>query len=107
MTADLWAAEALFQAVHVADLQQTLDIKRHPGLIEVGGIVDSAWAIGHRPSDRSVYAFMAAEGALHAGVTVLLSQWSPWAARGWEAITISVNGEVVRHNAQLGLRIHF
>lgn len=106
--ADIWVEELAFQAVHVADLQQTLAIKHHPHLYESSNVFDAGWAIGPHPSDRQVYAYMAAEAGLHAGVTVLFSRYaSPWLARVWEVVTISVDGATIAHNAKLGLQVRF
>jgi hypothetical protein len=98
--------ESAFQAVHLIDLQQTLDIAKHPRMFERANVFDAGWAIGDHPSDRSVYAFMAGEAVLHAGVTVLLARYcSAWSVRLWEATTISLNGLTVAHNAHIGLAV--
>lgn len=108
MNADLYFEEATFQLVHLADLQQTLQTKHYPNLGESSSIIDAGWAIGRHPSDRSIYAFMGAEGLLHAGVTVLLAKYCPaWTSRVWEITTISVDGATVAHNAHLGLQVRF
>ena len=103
------AEESLFQAVHLVDLEQTLDIHRHNNLQEMG--IDHggcAWAIGHYPSEAQIYAYMSAEAALHFVVTDLLVRYgSPWMVHAFERTTISVNAAVIDSNAHLGLTVRF
>lgn len=106
--ADLYAEEALFQLAHVVDLQQTLDIKHHANLHEGVQFLDAGWLVGRHPSDRTVYAYMSAEGLLHAGMTVLLARYCPaWTARIWEATTISIEGKTIAHNVHTGMQLRF
>lgn len=106
-----WSAEsvteeAVFQAVHLVDLQQTLDIASHRGFFERSSSVDAGWAIGPHPSDRSIYAYLGADALLHLAVTGALVRWAPtWTVRVWEATTISLAGATVAHNAHIGLAV--
>jgi hypothetical protein len=103
------AEESVFQAIHLADLGQTLDIHRHSNLEEMG--IDQggcAWAIGHYPSEARIYAYMGAEGALHFLVTDLLVHYgSPWMVHAFERATMSINALVIDNNARLGLTVKF
>lgn len=103
------AEESLFQAIHLIDLGQTLDIHRHDNLEEMGiGHGGCAWAIGHYPSESRIYAYMGAEAALHFLVTdLLVRHGSPWMVHTFEAATISINAIVVNDNARLGLTVRF
>jgi hypothetical protein len=122
---DVAFEEAVFQTVHVVDLQQTLDIRHSrcvPSLVGAGpndwtqehcsvegtGWLDAGWATGPHPSDRSVYAFMGAEALLHAGIAYTLVRYAPaWAARAFEAVTITLDGAIVARNAHFGLKVRF
>ena len=103
------AEESLFQAIHLIDLGQTLDIHRHDNLQEMG--LDHggcAWAIGHKPSEASIYAYMGAEALVHFLVAdLLVRHGSPWMVHAFEAATISVNALVIDDNARLGLSVKF
>ena len=103
------AEESLFQAIHLVDLEQTLDIHHHDNLEEMG--IDQggcAWAIGHYPSEPRIYAYMGAEAAVHFVVTGLLVRYgSPWMVHTFERVTISVNSLVIDNNARLGLTVKF
>jgi hypothetical protein len=105
--ADIWAAEAAFQVANIVDLQQTLDIKHHKRAYESADVFDGGSIIGERPRDPAIYAYLGAEGILHAGVSLALARWSPWTARAWEAGTLSVKILTIRHNAGIGLQIRF
>jgi hypothetical protein len=103
------AEESLFQAIHLVDLEQTLDIHHHNNLQEMG--IDQggcAWAIGHYPSEARIYAYMSAEAAVHLLVTDLLVRYgSPWMVHAFERTTMSINAAVVDNNARLGLSVKF
>jgi hypothetical protein len=103
------AEESLFQAIHIVDLEQTLDIHRHNNLQEMG--IDHggcAWAIGHYPSESRIYGYMGAEAAAHLLVTHLLVRYgSPWMVHAFERATISFNALVIDDNARLGLTVRF
>jgi hypothetical protein len=103
------AEESLFQAIHLIDLEQTLDIHRHNNLEEMGLQQGGcAWAIGHYPSESRIYAYMSAEAAVHFVVTdVLVHFGSPWMVHTFERTTISVNALVIDNNARLGLTVRF
>jgi len=108
-TGPLIAEESLFQAIHLIDLEQTLDIHRHNNLQEMG--IDQggcAWAIGHYPSEPRIFAYMGAEAALHLVVAhVLVRYGSPWMVHTFERTTIAINAAVVDSNAHLGLTVKF
>lgn len=103
------AEESLFQAIHLIDLGQTLDIHRHDNLEEMGIAQGGcAWAIGHYPSESRIFAYMGAEAAAHFLVTDLLVHFGrPWMVHTFEAATISVNALVIDNNARLGLTVKF
>jgi hypothetical protein len=103
------AEESLFQAIHLIDLGQTLDIHRHSNLEEMGlAHGGCAWAIGHYPSESRIYAYMATEAALHFAVADLLVHYGrPWMVHAFEAATISINAVVIDDNARLGLTVRF
>ena len=103
------AEEGVFQAIHLIDLGQTLDIHRHDNLQEMG--VDHggcAWAIGHYPSEPRIYAYMGAEAAVHFLVADILVHFGkPWMVHAFERTTISFNAMVIDSNAHLGLTVKF
>jgi len=103
------AEESLFQAVHLVDLEQTLDIHRHSNLEETGfSDGGCAWAIGHYPSESRIYAYMSAEAAAHFLVAHLLLRYGqPWMLHAYERATISFNAMVIDNNARLGLTVRF
>ena len=103
------AEESLFQAIHLIDLGQTLDIHRHDNIQEMGiSQGGCAWAIGHYPSEPRIYAYMGAEAVMHFLVTDLLVHYGrPWMVHTFEAATISVNALVIDDNARLGLTVKF
>jgi hypothetical protein len=103
--------EVAFQTIHLVDTAQTLDLRRchyqDRVFRENDELFNSGWIIGHHPSDAAVYQYMAAEAAAHAVVTWALSRYAPpWGARGWEFVTIGVDGYTVEHNFSIGLRTH-
>lgn len=108
-TAPQIAQESLFQAIHLIDLGQTLDIHRHDNIEEMGfSSGGCAWAIGHYPSEAHIYAYMSAEAAVHFLVTDLLVHFGkPWMVNTFESATISVNAMVIDSNARLGLTVRF
>ncbi len=120
LPADVWVEEGVYQAIHVLDLQQTLDIKHFSKpcvgvgcphyyfITESENIFDLGWIVGSRPSDRAIYTAMGTRAVLHGAITLALNEWAPkWATRVWEITTISVDGLTVRHNHEIGLRVHF
>lgn len=103
------AEESLFQAVHLLDLEQTLDIHRHNNIQEMGiGQGGCAWAIGHYPSEARIYTYMSAEATVHLLVADLLVRYgSSWMVHAFERTTISINAAVIDSNARLGLTVRF
>ena len=103
------AEESLFQAIHLVDLEQTLDIHRHGNLEEMGfSNGGCAWAIGHYPSEARIYAYMSAEAAAHLLFTEVLVRFGkPWMVHTFERATISFNAMVIDNNARLGLTVRF
>lgn len=113
--------ELIFQAAHAVDTAQTLGIRTTPcrDWFQVGPNewhsnhcpveAESAWIIGHHPSDHTVWAFMGAEALLHAGITVAMVHYHAprWALRTWEASTISIQLGTDAHNAAIGLKLRF
>ena len=120
---ETWIEEGVFQALHVADLGQTLDIRRARTAVnpdgfgyrtlsfayhEENGLLSAGWAIGPHPSDRSIYAYFAAEALVHAAVSWELDRLDArWPERAWQAVTISIQSAVIGHNASIGLQVRF
>lgn len=119
---ELVLEETAFQALHLVDMQQTLSLRHHPCepvvwnpdgtwyqncyREEGSGIFAAGWLIGHRPKDSAVYGYFAGEAVAHAAISYLLRDHR-WASRTWEAFTIGIQGEVVKHNFSLGLQVRF
>ena len=100
---DVQVAELTWQALNIADWAQTIKGPvRDPRFVEV----NSAWALGAKPSAGGVIAFGAAVGVLHYAVSGWLDSNAPrWAARTWEAVTIVGKVDVIRHNYFIGIRL--
>ena len=96
------AEESVYQASHILDSVQTLEISRTPGYYEV----QSRWAIGRHPTETDVYAYMGAVAIGHALLTdYFVSRGAPpWLLRAWEAVTIGMSTQDVAHNYNIGLR---
>ncbi len=95
--------EYAFQAVNLADMSLTMDVKNHPNLQEANPM------LGHHPSDGAVVGFKVGAGALHAVVTELLLQHgaSQRTIRLWEWTSIGFVGYAVGSNLSLGLHCQF
>jgi hypothetical protein len=91
--------ESAWQSLHMIDALQTAAIHRHHGLYEA----ESAWAIGHEPSGKSVAAYFGSEAALHA-ITAHYLAPHPLALRLFESVTIYDSGQCIVGNFELGLR---
>lgn len=95
-------AELSWQALHLVDTLQTEKAVSDPCFQEG----ESAWAIGHRPSDATIAAWSIATAAGHAGITHWLRETDhPKLARVWQYVTLARVGYNVGHNFQLGVRI--
>lgn len=100
--------EFVFQGAHIADLQQTLDIKHHRNYSESENVMDGGWIIGCHPRDSRIYAYFGGEAVLHLAITGVLVHYAPrWTIQVWELVTIGVEGETIAHNAKIGLKIRF
>jgi hypothetical protein len=99
------AEEAAFAVLHAADGAETAQIQSTPGIIEM----ESAWAIGKKPSTRSVVVYFAGCEAAHLAVTdfMLAHHWPRLAIRTFEALTIVDAGEDAVSNEYLGLKVKF
>lgn len=93
------AEESAWLALHTADAVQTAQFQYEPGMQED----ESRWAIGARPSTRSVVVYFAAEALMHAAVTEYLeAHGAPrWARRLWQGVWLADAGRDVYDNAQL------
>ena len=92
------ALEAAYMLVTAADLNQTLQIKDHPGMIETNPLM------GEHPTDGRIYSHFATCAVLHVLVVDLL----PSKYRGmFQMLGIGFESSVVYHNNQLGLSIKF
>lgn len=95
--------EIAYQAVHVVDLGQTLDIKNHPGLKE------DNWFLGEHPSDEKIALWYVGTAYGHAFVTSALERENAprWLCRTWQAVTIGNALSNIHGNYKLGLRMGF
>jgi hypothetical protein len=96
--------EGTWQALHVVDTVQTMEIARNPACyteVELGPI------IGYHPSTSRVAAWSASEIALHAGVTALMEDYDVprWIRRGWQSAWIGSAANGVSVNFQAGLGV--
>lgn len=97
------ASELSYQSLHLIDTLQTLDIARQPGHYETNPV------LGRHPSDRAVLAYMAGEALLHVVVSDQLARHDApaWMRAAWHVTSVSMAGNTVRANAQLGLKVRF
>lgn len=97
------ANELAYQSLHLIDTAQTLQIRRTPGTWETNPM------IGRNPSDARVLAYMAAEGALHLIVSDQLARHDApaWMRAAWHVTSVSIAGNTVRSNAEIGLKVRF
>ncbi len=94
--------EYAFQAVNLADMSLTLDIKNHRDMQEANPM------LGHHPSDGAIFGYKLGAGALHAAVTeLLLHGASKRMVRIWEWTSIGVEGAAIGSNLSLGLHYQF
>jgi hypothetical protein len=95
--------EGVYQALHLADMMQSLDIKNHPGHHEANPI------LGPHPNDGQVLAYFAAEAGLHYAVTKALYDGDApmWAQRLWQGAWIYWEADNVYTNNQHGIRFTF
>lgn len=99
--------ELAFQALHLVDTGQTLDLRHDAPRFESENAFDAGWCIGTHPKPGPVWAYMSVEAAAHAAVTVALVHYQAprWALRVWEAASIVLEGDTVARNASLGMRV--
>ena len=92
--------EWVYQGAAFADMLTTLDISRHPNLVEENPLM------GQHPSDGKVLGYFAATGVLHYLVTRELVRENVPApiVQTWEALGIGLEVGMVAHNYQIGLR---
>lgn len=95
--------EWMYQGAAFADMLTTLDISRHPNLVEENPLM------GQHPSDGKVLGYFAATGVLHYLVTRELVRENVPApiVQTWEALGIGLEVGMVAHNYQIGLRARF
>lgn len=102
--ADKWtdgdiAREVVFQAMHVIDYHQTMNVVNHPDKYRELNPV-----IGEHPSRDRLNAFMFTGAVLHIGVTHFLpAKWRPY----WQYLTIGIKAGCIVQNLNTGLRIDF
>ena len=90
--------ESAALAALYADWSQSRDIARHPGLRETNPI------LGDHPSAASINRYFVAATAIQlTGVFVLTGR----ARKAWIIGWVGVESFYIRHNASLGLAIHF
>lgn len=91
-----------WQTLHVVDTLQTRSAVRDACYQEG----ESAWLIGHRPSDATLAAWSIGTAAGHAGITHWLMETEHTRlARIWQAITIAHSAYDVGNNFTIGVRI--
>ena len=91
--------EVAWQALHLVDWGQTLDIASQPKKYH-----ELNPAMGKHPSRSKVNLYMAASALLHVGIThVLPSRCRPW----FQHVSIGVSGTCVVNNFAVGLSIKF
>jgi hypothetical protein len=94
--------EVAWQAMHVVDTLQTLQISRDSRYREA----ESAWLMGERPDETTVLAWSVGTALAHAGVTQLLLEYDyPKLAKVWQFVTLNALCHTVEHNASIGIRI--
>lgn len=95
--------EWVYQGAAFADMLTTLDIAKHPNLVEENPLM------GQHPSDGKVLGYFAATGALHYLVTRELVRENVPApiVQTWEALGIGLEVGMVAHNYSIGLRARF
>jgi len=95
--------EWVYQGAAFADMLTTLDITKHPNLVEENPLM------GQHPSDGKVLGYFAATGVLHYLVTrELVRENVPTPiVQTWEALGIGLEVGMVAHNYSLGLRARF
>lgn len=93
--------EWVYQGAAFADMLTTLDISRHPNLVEENPLM------GQHPSDGKVLGYFAATGVLHYLVTRELVRENVPApiVQTWEALGIGLEVGMVAHNYSIGLRV--
>ena len=98
-------SEGAWQALHAADVAQTLQIARNPDCFYEKDPVTSR-LIGKHPSQGAVLAWGAGTAAAHAIVTHELEKHDAprWVRRTWQAVTIGGKAQVVGANWSIGLR---
>jgi hypothetical protein len=91
-----------WQAMHVIDTMQTLQISKDPRYKEV----ESAWLIGEYPDQKTVFAWSVGLAVAHAGVTeLLINNDLPMLAKAWQYVTLSSLCHTVSNNAAIGIQI--
>lgn len=95
--------EWLFDAALGADMLQTLQIHRVPGVVE------SNVLLGQRPNEAQVVGYFVSAGIAHFIATrILVTQHvTPSIVQAWEAGTIGLEMAYVKHNASLGVHFYF
>lgn len=93
--------ESTYMVLHAYDGYQTAQFRHTPGVIEV----ESAWAIGQKPTAEDTAVFMASVAVMHFALTSILCATSPpWVVQAWEAGSIGWATRNVVGNYQLGVR---
>jgi hypothetical protein len=95
--------EWVYQGAALADMLTTLDISKHPNLVEENPL------LGQHPGSIKVVGYFAATGMLHYLVTRELVRESVPATivETWEALGIGLEVGMVAHNYSIGLRANF
>ena len=90
---DLPKEEYVFQALHAADMAQTMySINHLDNFVEVNPI------LGRNPSNEKIAVFFVGTGLLHAATTLYLMDHYPQYVKRWEHISIGVKGAAIVWN---------
>jgi hypothetical protein len=104
-------SEIAWQLLNVVDTGQTVTIARnHDDYFERDPLARDV--IGARPTEKSVYLFMAATAIAHIGISAALQSLDeahPGNGWGkclnvWESVSLGVKGLYVAHNNRIGLK---
>ncbi len=93
------AYEATYQALHVIDTAQTLNIRNVRGGYEKNPL------LGRHPSDADIIAYMAGESVAHYLITKFMAdRGAPaWLQRAWHIGSVTWSARTVHINYKIGL----
>lgn len=90
---DLPKEEYVFQALHAADMAQTIYSRDHlDNFVEVNPI------LGRNPSNEKIATFFVVTGLLHAATTLYFMDHYPQQVKRWEHMSIGIKGAALVWN---------